>query len=156
MRRLVRPFAFAALLSALAVPAVAAPALTVALDHSERLNVSRPAGSVIVGNPQVADVTVVDANTVYVSGRGYGVSEIVVLDPLGRAVWKGDVVVTAPAGGEVTVFHGVQPTEMACAAICSPSVRGNKSANGAGGKAGGSPNTSVQTPAAAAASPATP
>src|SRR5262249_52986334 len=98
MRRLVRPFAFAALLSALAVPAAAAPGLTVALDHSERLNVSRPAGSVIVGNPQVADVTVVDPNTVYVSGRGYGVSEIVVLDPLGRPVWKGDVVVTAPMG----------------------------------------------------------
>jgi Flp pilus assembly secretin CpaC len=137
MRRLAAPLVLTAFALGLAAPAVAAPGLTVALDHSQRIRVSRPAGSVIVGNPNVADVTVVDPHTVFVSGRGYGVSEVVVLDPVGRTIWQGDVVVTAPAYGEVTVYRGAQATEMACAQVCSTSVRSGKGANGAAGAAGG-------------------
>jgi hypothetical protein len=155
MRRLATPSALVALALAAASPALAAPGLVVAIDHSQRLHVSRPAGSVIVGNPAVADVTVVDAHTVFVSGRGYGVSEIVVLDPLGRTIWQGDVVVTAPSAGQVSVYRGTQVTEMACATLCSPSVRpGGKS----GGAAGGAPGaTAAAAPAAGGApSPALP
>ncbi len=129
-------------------PALAAPGLTVAIDHSQRLNVSRPAGSVIVGNPLVADVTVVDPHTVFVSGRGYGVSEIVVLDPLGRTIWQGDVVVTAPQSNAVTIYRGTQATEMACAALCSPTQRTGKSASAPGSAAGAAPNPQPGQPAA--------
>jgi Flp pilus assembly secretin CpaC len=119
------------LMLALASPAAAAPRLTVALDHSERLYPAGPAGSVIVGNPAVADVTVVDQRTLYVSGRGYGTTEIVVLGPRGDTVWKGEVVVTAPEG-QVSIYRGAQVTEMACGSTCSPSGRtGGAAAAGA-------------------------
>jgi Flp pilus assembly secretin CpaC len=121
-------FALVALATAVAGPALAGPRLSVALDHSERLSISRPAGSVIVGNPLVADVTVVDQRTLYISGRGYGVTEVVVLDPLGRPVWQGDVVVSAPEGGQVSVYRGSKATEMACAGVCAPSIRSDKDA----------------------------
>ena len=45
------------------------------------------------------------------------------LDPLGRTIWSGEVVVTAPTEGAVTVYRGAQATEMACAAACSTSAR---------------------------------
>src|ERR1700744_5977877 len=102
MRRSVLALTVSALALSLAAPALARPALAVALDHAERLHVASAAGSVIVGNPAVADVTVVDPHTVFVTGRGAGVSEVVVLDPLGRTVWDGEVVVTASDSSAVT------------------------------------------------------
>ena len=95
------------------------------IDQAQRVQLSGPAGSVIVGNPAIADVTVVDANTLYITGKGYGVTEVVAVDQIGRTVFQSQVVVTAGEGaGRVRVWRGAQSTEMACAASCSPSVRG--------------------------------
>lgn len=99
--------------------------ISVEIDQAQRVQLSGPAGSVIVGNPEIADVTVVDANTLYITGKGYGVTEVVAVDPIGRTVFQSQVVVTAGDGaGRVRVWRGAQSTEMACAASCSPSVRG--------------------------------
>ncbi len=124
MSRFIPPL-FAAL-ALLAVPAAAAAQsqpLNVDIDQSTRVQLRAPAGSVIVGNPLIADVTVVDANTLFITGKGYGVTEIVAVDVLGRTVFQSQVVVTAGDSGRVRVWRGAQPTEMACAATCSPSIR---------------------------------
>lgn len=124
----------AAALLALAVlaPAPAALAqsrpLSVEVDHVARLNLNGSAASVIVGNPQIADVTVVDAHTLFVSGRAYGVTEIVVLDAAGRSIYQGEVVVSSPSSGQVRVWRGASLTNMACSATCSVSVRGGEAA----------------------------
>ena len=103
--------------------------LSVEIDQAARVQLRGPAGSVIVGNPLIADVTVVDANTLYITGKGYGVTEIVAVDTIGRTVFQSQVVVTAGSGaGRVRVWRGGQATEMACAASCSPSVRGSTGA----------------------------
>jgi hypothetical protein len=148
MRRFLPIAALALAFFAPALPSVAAPALTVAVDHVARLSVSRPAGSVIVGNPAVADVTVVDPRTVYVSGRNYGISEVVVLDEIGRTVWQGDVVVTAPTQGEVSIYRGSQVTEMACSGLCAPTLRSGKSgaAGASGGSGGSAPSPALPAP----------
>ena len=99
--------------------------ISVEIDQAQRVQLSGPAGSVIVGNPAIADVTVVDANTLYITGKGYGVTEVVAVDPIGRTVFQSQIVVTAGDGaGRVRIWRGAQSTEMACAASCSPSVRG--------------------------------
>ena len=99
--------------------------ISVEIDQAQRVQLSGPAGSVIVGNPAIADVTVVDANTLYITGKGSGVTEVIAVDPIGRTVFQSQVVVTAGDGsGRVRVWRGAQATEMACAASCSPSVRG--------------------------------
>lgn len=122
MRRLA---AFAAL-AALAAPSsglAQSRPITVEIDHATRVQLRGPAGSVVVGNPAIADVTVVDANTLFITGKGYGVTEVVAVDQIGRTVFEGQVVVTAPERGHVRVWRGAQVTEMACGASCSPSVR---------------------------------
>lgn len=117
------------LASAAALAASAAVAQTarmnVEIDQAQRVQLRGSAGSVIVGNPQIADVTVVDANTLYITGKGYGVTEVVAVDPIGRTVFQSQVVVTGPTGvGSVRVWRGAQATEMACGSSCSPSLRG--------------------------------
>lgn len=123
------PLRFAAVAAVALLTASAAMAqsrLSVEIDQAQRVQLRGPAGSVIVGNPQIADVTVVDANTLYITGKGYGVTEVVAVDPIGRTVFQSQVVVTAGDGsGRVRVWRGAQATEMACASSCSPSVRGS-------------------------------
>lgn len=98
--------------------------MSVAIDQAQRVQLRGAAGSVIVGNPQIADVTVVDANTLYITGKGYGVTEVVAVDSIGRTIFQSQVVVTGATGaGTVRIWRGAQATEMACAASCSPSVR---------------------------------
>jgi Flp pilus assembly secretin CpaC len=119
--------ALAALALIAAAPGAVAQSgsLNVEIDQAARVQLRGPAGSVIVGNPQIADVTVVDSNTLYITGKGYGVTEVVAVDPIGRTVFQSQVVVTDGAGaGRVRVWRGAQATEMACGASCSPSVRG--------------------------------
>lgn len=106
-----------------------AQSLNVEIDRSSRINLRGPAASVIVGNPDIADVTVVDATTLFVTGKGYGVTEVVAVDALGRTLYQGEVIVTGGSTGSVRVWRGAQATEMACASSCSPSVRNTGAAS---------------------------
>ena len=115
-----------ALLALAAAPSQAlaqARPLNVEIDHATRVQLRAPAGSVIVANPKIADVTVVDANTLFITGKGYGVTEVIAVDALGRALFQSQVVVSAGSAGSVRVWRGAQATEMACGTSCSPSVR---------------------------------
>ena len=118
------------------------------LDHSTRLKVAGAAQSVVVGNPTVADVTVVDSHTLFVSGRGYGVTDVVVLDASGRTLYSTEVVVGVAHTGRVSVFRGAERTDMACSPNCQVSIRtGGAGGSGGGGAAPASPGVSVPGPA---------
>lgn len=122
-----RVVAVAAMIGALLAPSASlaqSGRMNVGVDQSERVQLRGAASSVIVGNPQIADVTVVDANTLFVIGKGYGVTEVVAVDALGRTLFQSQVVVSAAGGGgAVRVWRGAQVTEMACGQSCSPASR---------------------------------
>ena len=135
MTRSVSPTRLAATVASVAVlfvPAIGTAqsgSMNVEIDQTQRVQLRGPAGSVIVGNPAIADVTVVDANTLYITGKGNGITEIVAVDTIGRTVFQSQIVVTDGAGsGRVRVWRGGQATEMACASSCSPSLRGTNGA----------------------------
>ena len=126
MSRLSALFAVLAVAAAPAAAPTAASAqstLNVEIDRSSRVQLAGAAASVIVGNPQIADVSVVDANTLFITGKGYGVTEVVAVDGVGRTLFQRDVVVTGGSTGSVRVWRGGQATEMACASSCAPSIR---------------------------------
>lgn len=122
--------------AAAAVPAAASVRLAVPISHAARLQIPGAAGSVVVGDPAVADALVIDRHTIYVQGKAYGQTEIVVLDREGHQIWQGDVAVITPNEGRVSVVRGGAPaaggsggsggaeagaqvTEMTCADICT-------------------------------------
>lgn len=87
-------------------------------NHTKRVNLKAPAGSVIVGNPAVADVSVVDSRTLYIVGKGFGRGAVSVTDRAGRTLWDGDISVGTPTEGGVTVYKGVKASTVICANIC--------------------------------------
>lgn len=127
MRRSILPLTLA--IAALSGAAQAAPSLVVPIDQSTPLALPRGARDVLVGNPEIADVAVIDAAKAVVSGRGYGVTNLVVIDQLGRTVLERQVIVAAPSEGRVSVIRGAKVEEYACAGGCER-AGGDKGAAG--------------------------
>jgi Pilus formation protein N terminal region len=129
-------FLFAGLVFGLAA-AAQAETLVISIDHSQRLPIGGAVQSVVVGNPSVADVTVVDSHTLYVIGKSFGQTDVIVLDAYGRTLYQGDVVVGSANVGRVTVYRGGARTDMACAPNCQTVVRNGAPSSMGGGASGG-------------------
>lgn len=111
---------------ALAVPAMAQDRpLDVPLDQATRVQLRAPAGSVIVVNPNIADVTVTDARTLFISGKSYGLTEVIAVDALGRPLFQRQVKVSPGETGTVRVWRGAAASEFSCGARCAPATRGS-------------------------------
>lgn len=123
MSRLPAALLAAALLAAPLAAQAQDGALNVEIDRSARVQLRGAAASVIVGNPQIADVSMVDANTLFIVGKGYGVTEVVAVDGAGRTLFQREIVVSGGSTGSVRVWRGAQATEMTCGASCAPSIR---------------------------------
>ena len=100
-----------------ATPAVAAETLSVRLNQNAAVRLAAPARSVVVGNPAIADVTMLDARNMMVVGKSYGITDVIVIDARGRTILDRQVVVTAPDSA-MTYFKGGQTQTFACAERC--------------------------------------
>ena len=103
--------------------AAAAPALVVPIDQSRTLPLPRGTRDVLIGNPAIADVNVLDASKAVVLGKGYGVTNMIVIDQLGRTVMERRIVVAAPETGRVSVIRGAKVDDYACAGGCERDQR---------------------------------
>lgn len=102
----------------LAPAAASAQTLTAPLGQAVRLPVRGAAADVVVGDPRIADVTVVSPTALFVSGRSYGATNLIVMDAVGRAVFSGRVVVPASDPGQVTIQRGREAQAIFCAPTC--------------------------------------
>lgn len=106
-------------LAALALAgSAAAETLAVKLDQSTRITLRQPIRDVVVGNPAVADVSLLDANSLVVVGKSYGVTNLLIVDRSGRTVMNRDIVVSAPDGGAMSLFRGPEQRSFSCSPRC--------------------------------------
>ena len=94
--------------------------LEVPIHQAARVQLSAPAGSVIVANKDIADVAVTDARTLFITGKAYGVTEVIAVDGLGRPLFQRQIVVAPSNAGTVRVWRGRNATEVTCGATCEP------------------------------------
>lgn len=104
---------------------LAAPSLVVPIDQSAAIALPRGVRDVLIGNPAIADVNVLDASKAVVLGKGYGVTNLIVIDQLGRTVMERQIVVAAPQSGRVSVIRGPRVDDYACASGCERAVGGD-------------------------------
>jgi len=103
---------------ALAPSVTLAASLSVPLDQSALISLSAPARDVIVGNPAIADVSVSDQRHVIVTGKGPGVTNLVVTDAAGRTIFARQIVVGGSTADRVALINGPTITHYACAPVC--------------------------------------
>ena len=95
-----------------------AQGMPVRIDEATRVALSAPARDVFIGNPSVADVTVIDGRNLLVMGKAYGVTNIVVLDARGRTILDRQIVVSASDDGRISFFRGPDVYNYACSPRC--------------------------------------
>ena len=102
--------------------------LAIEKNHTLRVALPASAGSVIVGNPDIADVNIVDSRTIYIVGKNFGSSAVTVTGRDGRPLFDSEIVVGSQRSGAVTVYKGLTPTTMVCSTVCTPADNATTSA----------------------------
>jgi hypothetical protein len=109
MRRPIQTLVLAAIaFCATAVAASASGVLTVNLHDSRRIMLHGYAANVVVGDATIADVSMVDAHSVVLTGKQYGSTHVIITDHEGHTLLDAPVAVTAAQGGQVSVYRGGQ------------------------------------------------
>jgi len=96
--------------------------ISVKVNMARILRISAPAATVIIGNPGVADVTIQDPQTLVLTGKSYGTTNLIVLDNSGNPVADTMVSVVQPTGDTITVFNGQARTTLSCNPICQQTI----------------------------------
>ena len=91
------------------------------IDQTEVLHLPRPAGSLIIGNPEVANIAVHDDRTLLITGKQFGATNLIVLDSIGRTIHRAQIHVGENrAGDSLTIARGTQTETLSCTTRCRP------------------------------------
>jgi Flp pilus assembly secretin CpaC len=133
MNRHIRPARAGAAIGAalLAVGLAAATAaqgneqpIVVRLDEAKVAKLPDKAQTLIVGNPIIADVTLLKGGgTMVITGKGFGETNLIVLDSTGNVLDESTIRVVAASGSVLIVQRGVQRETYSCMPRCQPTVQ---------------------------------
>lgn len=96
--------------------------LIVSYDQSQLLRLPRPVSEVVIGNPSIADVTVHGENLLVVTGKSFGVTNIIALDRGRNVIQDQRVIVQRDNTRVVNLHRGSQRRSLTCAPVCSPTI----------------------------------
>jgi Flp pilus assembly secretin CpaC len=121
MRPLLAIVSATLLLAPFAAHAATSDPITVKVNMARILRISAPAATVIIGNPGVADVTIQDPQTLVLTGKSFGQTNLIVLDNMGNPVADTTITVVQ-SSGLVTVYLGTARTSLSCNPVCQPTI----------------------------------
>lgn len=109
----------AALAGALLIAgAASADQITVETNKSKAVRLKHAAAAIVVGNPTFADVAVHNDKLIFVTGKTFGTTNLMVFDAEGRQIYSGDIVVTTDATSHLVVNRGGQNFTYDCSGNC--------------------------------------
>lgn len=94
----------------------------VVLDQARVMPLPQNVATVVVGNPSIADATIQSGSLMVVTGKGFGLTNVMLLDKLGQTVAEHQVRVVGPREDTVTVFRGGDRMTYSCAPRCESLV----------------------------------
>jgi len=94
--------------------AFAGSALSVPLDEVRVVSFAKPVSTLYVGNPMIADVTIIDNRHAFVQAKAFGATNVVALDSNGRQIANQQIVVASKGNSIVTLQRGSQQTSYTC------------------------------------------
>jgi Flp pilus assembly secretin CpaC len=96
--------------------------LIVRYDQSQLLRLPRAISQIIIGNPSIADASVQASNLLVVTGKTFGVTNIIALDKQGNVIQDQRVIVQRDNARMVNLHKGSQRQSFTCAPECTPTV----------------------------------
>lgn len=110
-------------LSIYVIPANAEPAIKVLMNEAKIVRLARDADTVIVGNPEIADASVQDAKTIVLTGKGFGITNLVILDKDGAPIVDNQVFVTRSTDKTLRVYRRANVQTLSCSPYCEGAYR---------------------------------
>jgi Flp pilus assembly secretin CpaC len=108
---------------ALQTAAQAESGIQVIMNQAKIVKLARAADTIIIGNPLIADAAVQDANTIVLTGKGFGVTNLVVLDDQGNAVVDEQVTVGRQEAASVRIYRRATVQTLSCTPFCESSFK---------------------------------
>jgi len=96
--------------------------ITVETGKAKAIKLKTNADSVIIGNPNIADVAVHDDTLLFVTGKAYGTTNLMIFDNEGNTIHSSDVVVTANTTSWVSVKRAGTNFTYDCSPTCRPTL----------------------------------
>lgn len=123
---LCRPSAFRRLLTAavtigamaVAPAGAAAEVIDLTIDFARIIKISEPAQTIVIGNPGIADATVGDEESLVLTGKTAGTTNLIVLDKSGGELLNATLRVSSDIQQLTTIFYGSARQTFSCAPVC--------------------------------------
>lgn len=96
--------------------------LIVKYDQSQLLRLPRPAAEIIIGNPTIADISVQSGNLLVITGKTFGITNIIALDADRNVIQDQRVLVKRDEVKVVNLHRGAQRQSYNCTPQCNPSI----------------------------------
>jgi Flp pilus assembly secretin CpaC len=97
-------------------------AVVVMIDHAKVVRLPERTQTVVVGNPMIADITVQRNGIVVVTGKSYGITNVIALDGAGTLIAESFITVQAATESVVVVQRGLERESYSCTPNCQPSI----------------------------------
>lgn len=112
--------AASAVIALLASSTIAWPAgiINVQVNQAKIVKLGREADTIIVGNPQIADASVQDSQTIVLTGKGFGTTNLVVLDKEGAPIVDQQISVSRDEEQTVRVYRRSDVDTYHCTPVC--------------------------------------
>ncbi len=121
MGRIVRVLSLSLALAMMAAEAFAATGdMMLEINDSQRVGLYGTAASVIVANPLIADVSMLDSHSLVISAKGFGATRVQAFDGNGRELFNRRITIVAPQVDQVTLHRGASSSEFICVPKCQP------------------------------------
>lgn len=91
--------------------------VTVGVDQAQVMKLPTAVATLVVGNPLIADVSIQAGGMVVLTGKGHGVTNLLVLDRSGELLEQKTIQVQGPRDS-VVVYRGVERESYSCTPKC--------------------------------------
>ncbi|HWA29770.1 MAG TPA: pilus assembly protein N-terminal domain-containing protein [Rhizomicrobium sp.] len=91
--------------------------LSVPMDEARLITFQQPVSTLFVGNPTIADVTIIDSRHAYLLGKTFGITNMIGLDSSNHQVLNAQINVTNRLMGAVTLNRGADTYNYECTSL---------------------------------------
>ena len=95
-----------------------ATTVNIQLDQAKIVKMPERTATLVVGNPLIADVSVQPGGIMVITGKSYGVTNVVALGRTGEILMDSSVEVSGPSGSIVVVYRGIERESYSCTPNC--------------------------------------
>lgn len=98
--------------------AFATESIAVQLDQARLVKLPNQVATIVVGNPLIADVSLQPGGMMVVTGKGFGTTNVIIMDRSGSILSEQSVQVQGASDKMVTVYRGIEQETLSCAPVC--------------------------------------